>query len=199
MWILGREWAKAVGPAKEASVGWCGWIPVGWLASKFWCQGPRNEARCRKSLVGGGVGGGKLYPKPQAGKNCTTNSSGNPMSAGRRRWAGSEGFQGGSGGAADQRPGAGPLAGSVFPSHAGRAAAGCGPGERAARREWSNFGIPKFGSLSSGPGGPESRPELFASGLACAVFSASPKSSGRNPSPVRESGPRSVVVEVVVL
>ena len=127
-WILGREWAKAVGPAKEASVGWCGWIPVGWLASKFWCQGPRNEARCRKSLVGGGVGGGKLYPKPQAGKNCTTNSSGNPMSAGRRRWAESEGFQGGNGGAADQRREAGPLAGAVFQSHAGRADAGCGPG-----------------------------------------------------------------------
>ena len=74
-----------------------------------------------------------------------------------------------------------------------------GCGSEAARREWSNFGIPKFGSLSSGPGGPESRPELFASGLACEVFSATPKSSGRNPSPVRESGPRSVVVEVVVL
>ena len=52
MWIFGRGGAKAVGPAKKTSVGWCGWIAVGWKASKFRCS--MAEERGRVPEVAGG-------------------------------------------------------------------------------------------------------------------------------------------------
>ena len=52
MWILGRGRAEVVGPAREASVGWCGWITVGWQASKFRC--PMAEKRGRVPEFAGG-------------------------------------------------------------------------------------------------------------------------------------------------
>ena len=64
----------------EANVGWCGWIPAGWQASKFRC--PRAEERGRVTEFAGGRRQGRRRWNPKVGRIGTTIPPGNPMSAG---------------------------------------------------------------------------------------------------------------------